>query len=96
MQIPWGIIIALAILVLALLIKHLGIHVIEDDHHFQYILIGFLILYIGAAVSISILNPKVSLTDTVFAAQTTDDLQPDTPTWTERVRDFFRVPLPRS
>ncbi len=52
MPIPWSLLIALGILVLAYVIKHFLADVIEEERHFIGIVVAFMVVYAAAAVGI--------------------------------------------
>lgn len=60
MEFPWGILIALTVLGLALLIQHFANEVVEEDHHFWGILFVFLVIYVAAAFGIGYVSPRYS------------------------------------
>lgn len=79
MEFPWGILIALAVLGLALLIKHFVYEVIEDDNHFWGVLFFYLLIYTISAFGITIVTPKfsaVASNGTAEEAVALDDLDP--------------------
>ncbi len=59
MEIPWGIIISLAVLCFAFLIKQLISEIIEEKNIFLGIVIAFLFVYAAAAVAVNYLNPSI-------------------------------------
>ena len=60
---PWAILISLVVVGIAYFIKEFLDGVIEDEHHFIYIILGFLVLYIGAAFLVGSLNPVTIVRD---------------------------------
>lgn len=55
--VPWGVIVSLAIVAIAFLIRNFFEEIIEDDHHFKIIIAFFLAIYIAAAFLVGSLNP---------------------------------------
>lgn len=58
MAFPWTIVIALAILLMALVLKLLLSKIIEEENVFLCVVGGFLLIYVAAAVLIGFLVPK--------------------------------------
>ncbi|MEK7115882.1 MAG: hypothetical protein AAB879_00625 [Patescibacteria group bacterium] len=65
---PWHLIIAFFVLGMALLIKHLFAEIIEEEHAFVSIVGVFLIIYVAAALTMSMLMPRMSAIPTVVQA----------------------------
>ncbi len=59
-EIPWAVIISLFVLSIAYFIKHFLSHVIEEEKEFLMVIGVFLLIYVGAAVAITFLNPQIS------------------------------------
>jgi ascorbate-specific PTS system EIIC-type component UlaA len=57
LPIPWGIIVSLGVVLIALFIKYFLDDIIEDDRQFEIIIGTFLIIYAGAAYLVGSLNP---------------------------------------
>lgn len=57
MTIPWAVLIALAVLGLAYLVKHVACEIIEEENEFFYIVTIFIVVYVSAALAINALNP---------------------------------------
>lgn len=53
----WVIAIAFVVMGAALLFKYLAEEILDEEHHFIAILIGFFVIYVTAAVAIGMLNP---------------------------------------
>lgn len=61
-NIPWAVIISLLVLAGAYLIKHVISHIVEEEHVFLRVIAVFLVMYVGAAVAVTWLNPHISAT----------------------------------
>jgi hypothetical protein len=59
-EIPWAVIISFVVLSFAYIIKNFLSNVIENEHEFLTIIGIFLVIYVGAAVAITFLNPQIS------------------------------------
>lgn len=66
--------IAAVILAFALLIKHYLAETIEEEKNFQFLIAGFLLAYIVAAVAMSFFNPLDEI-QPLFAAQSSQEIQ---------------------
>jgi drug/metabolite transporter (DMT)-like permease len=53
----WILIAAAIVMAAALLIKYLGEEVLDEEHHFISMIMGFFVIYVTAAVAIGMLNP---------------------------------------
>jgi hypothetical protein len=59
MGFPWEIVIALAVLVIAYMMKACS-HVLEEEHLLYGLLTGFAVLYIASALAIGWLSPALA------------------------------------
>ncbi len=71
-MIPWALIIAIIVLILAYTIKKID-HVVEEDHPFMMLIGAFFALYIVAALAVYTLNPRTN-TNEVFAESSVVDI----------------------
>ncbi len=69
--------IAAGIMGFALLIKHFFSETIEEEKPFQWLIAGFLLAYIAAAVTMSFFNPLDEIKP-LFAAQNNQEIQETT------------------
>jgi hypothetical protein len=69
-MIPWALIIAIFVLIVAYTIKKID-HVIEEDHPFMMLIGAFFALYIVAALGVYLLNPRIN-TNEAFATSSVD------------------------
>lgn len=65
---PWALLISTFVLGLAYFIKHFLANVIEEEHDFLMVIGVFLMIYIGAAIAITWLNPQISQVGAVLAS----------------------------
>lgn len=68
MPFPWAILIALIVLAFAYFIKHVLMHVLEDENSFLMIIGVFFVVYIAASVAVGSLNPVTIVNQGYLAA----------------------------
>ncbi len=74
MQSPWAVVIALAILGFAYLIKHFFLEIVEDEHAFLLIIGIFFVSYVAAAIAVNSLNPLQFLPNAFSDSSSFDDV----------------------
>lgn len=62
MMSPWPLVISLVVLAFALLIKHLFFTIIEEDNIFLGIVVAFIMVYVGAALTMGAIMPRTDAT----------------------------------